>query len=293
MMALRIAISGAGGFIGSHLERQFRSLGHTVVPLCRKGPSGAGEWIQFSLGEEVTPESLRGFDVLVHCAYDFRTSNVEEDRRRNVDGSIRLLNAAHRAGVRAIVFLSTLSAYDGCKSRYGKGKLETERAVTKIGGFSLRLGFVYDDSECGLAGSLRRLVRRLPVIPIPGSGRQKLYPLSAADLAGSILAVIERGPPGGVFAIAQEQALRFGQLLRVLASEAGTRALLVPVPWRLLWLGLRGIECVGVPLSFRSDSLVSLMNQNSSPDFSLMRGLGIRLSQIDGPGRIIDGRGRL
>src|SRR5512145_3271734 len=95
MMALRIAITGAGGFVGSHLQRQFRSLGHTVVPLCRKDASNAGEWIPFSLGEEVAPESLRGFDVLVHCAYDFRTSNVEEDRRRNVDGSILLLNAAY------------------------------------------------------------------------------------------------------------------------------------------------------------------------------------------------------
>ena len=65
--------------------------------------------------------------------------------------------------------------------------------------------------------------------------------------------------------------------MRVFARRAGKNATFLPLPWRLLGLPLWVTEAVGIRLSFRSDSLVSLMNQNPAPDFSVLKKLNIRL----------------
>jgi hypothetical protein len=57
-------------------------------------------------------------------------------------------------------------------------------------------------------------------------------------------------------------------LLEALATAQGRSLTLVPVPWRAVWLALKTAETLGVRLNFRSDSLVSLINQNPHPDFS-------------------------
>ncbi len=276
MKPLRIAITGARGFVGSHLTRQFRDSGNTVVGLSRQRPLGESDWLCYSLDATPPGDSLQGFDVLIHCAYDFQCAGPEEDRRRNVDGSIELFKAAQQAGVRHRVFISTLSAFTNCRSRYGQGKLAVEHAVAQLGGFSLRLGFVYDGSGRGLSGALSKLVRTWPVVPLPGTGNQTLYPLAAADLGPSILRIIEQRRSGGVFALAQEEPMSLRALLRAFATEAGRSVAFLPVPWQAMWFGLRVLELVGSRSSFRSDSLVSLLNQNPDPDFAATRELGLQ-----------------
>jgi hypothetical protein len=49
----------------------------------------------------------------------------------------------------------------------------------------------------------------------------------------------------------------------------------IPLPWRFVWAGLKTAELCGLKLNFRSDSLVSLMHQNPSPDFSANAGAGL------------------
>jgi hypothetical protein len=51
----------------------------------------------------------------------------------------------------------------------------------------------------------------------------------------------------------------------------------VPVPWRLIWAPLRLAEALRLPLKFRSDSVISLVNQDPHPDFAATRALGVAL----------------
>ena len=54
----------------------------------------------------------------------------------------------------------------------------------------------------------------------------------------------------------------------------------IKVPWRPVWLVIKGCELLHVPLKFRSDSLVSLMNQNLEPSFELTRRLGLQFASV-------------
>ena len=127
-----VGVTGANGYVGSQLRDCFSHQGWTVYSLVRER-SGAQPHpdavIPFSLDEGVDPGRLRGIDVLVHCAYDFRTTRWEEIHRTNVMGSIRLFEEARKAGVKRIVLISTMSAFEGCASMYGRAKLEIERTA--------------------------------------------------------------------------------------------------------------------------------------------------------------------
>lgn len=271
---MRIAITGARGFVGGHLARQLAAAGHEVLEMGR-GVEPPG--IRYSLEEGIAPQRLHGVDLLLHCAHDFRAADAAQAYRRNVLGSIALFRAAHAAGVPRLVFISTMSAFPGCRSRYGQGKLEVEQAVTELGGYSLRLGLVQDDSGRGLSGSLRRLAAALPVIPLPGRGGQRLYPVPASELAAAVLAITKQAAPG-VFTVAHDEGFTMAELLRGYAAQAGRQVVLLPLPWQLMWLGLRLAEAAGLRLSFRSDSLLSLVNQNPAPDFDSVRRLGLTLA---------------
>ena len=75
---------------------------------------------------------------------------------------------------------------------------------------------------------------------------------------------------------AHEQGWAFRSILEGLARAQGKRPRFIPVPWRLAWLLIKSGEVCRLPLPFRSDSLVSLMNQNPRPSFELTRRLGLK-----------------
>jgi nucleoside-diphosphate-sugar epimerase len=255
---MKIAVTGARGFVGAHLTAQVRAQGHEVVEL---------SWRLESQTEPALPESL---DALIHAAYDFA---AEDDR--NVAGSIRLFHAARAAGVDRLIFISSLSAFEGCKSRYGASKLAVEQRVAAIGGCIVRLGFVCDDSGRGLSGSLKKLAA-LPIIPLPGGGDQNLFTIHASDLGAAFLRLLQ-DCRNGVINVAHPEPVSLARMMRAFAKQRGKRGVFLPFPWRLLWAPLRVAEAIGVRLPFRSDSLVSLMNQNPAPDFTRLRDLRLRL----------------
>ena len=247
---MKIGITGARGFVGGHLTGQLRAEGHEVVALvCR-------------LESEAMPEMPEGLDALIHAAYDF---SAQDDR--NVTGSIRIFDAARNAGVNRLVFISSLSSFEGCKSRYGASKLLVERHVADVGGCSVRLGFVCDDSGRGLSGSLKKLAA-LPIVPLPGGGDQNLFTIRAEDLGTAFLEIL-RECRNDVVNLAHPEPVSLARMMRAFAKQPERRGLFLPFPWRLLWAPLRVAEALGIRLPFRSDSLVSLMNQNPSPEFTL------------------------
>jgi len=271
---MRIAITGGTGFVGGQLSAQLRAMGNSVTQLSRTAlPSENG--LIWSLENGLPSAQLEGFDVLIHAAWDFVRPEM------NVAGSIRLFQAAKAASVPRIVFISSLSAFEGCRSHYGATKLAVEKTVGALDGCTIRLGFVCDDTSRGLSGSLKKLAA-LPMVPLPAGGGQHLFTIQAVDLAPAFLKILERCDRAPVN-LAHPEPVSLADMLRTFARQQGRSPVLLPVPWRLLWAPLRCAEAAGVSLKFRSDSLVSLMNQDTAPDFRRLDEWGIVLRAFDPP----------
>jgi nucleoside-diphosphate-sugar epimerase len=262
-----VAVTGANGYVGSRIARALQQSGARVVRLQRARTDDAVR--RFALGEPIERTVFDGVDALVHCAYDFGASTWGDIHRVNVEGSIALFRAAHEAGVRRMVFISTMSAFSGCRSMYGRAKLEVEGAARALGVAVVRPGLVYGGESGGMIGALRKLLKLPLVTPLVGSGRQVLYLVHEDDLGAMIatLCASDRVPDSPVIA-AHARPFELREILRILGRQTGRRTALLPVPWQLEWLALRGAETAGLRMRLRSDSLVSLMNQDPSPDFS-------------------------
>ncbi len=270
------ALTGARGFVGSRLKRYLERAGWRVVAWTRQ-PDPGSDAVAFRLGQQVQPSLFQGVDALVHCAYDFDARSWDEIRAVNVVGSQKLLEAACTAGVGSVVFISTLSAFPGCRSLYGKAKLEIESAAQAIGAYVIRPGLVYSDNPGGMFGRLVGQVRSSRFIPILWGGAQVQYLLHDEDLGGLVRACLSGRlrKTTEPLTVAHEQGCELQEILSQIAQALGRNVTFVPVPWQCVWLALKALELAGVRTSFRSDSLISMVYQDPNPTFASLHPLGL------------------
>ena len=253
------AVTGSNGFVGSCLARHLQAQGWRVVPWTRQAATTA-DAVHFRLGQEVDPALFKGVHALVHCAYDFAPLRWDDIHAVNVVGSQKLLEAAHKAGVERVVLISSLSAFAGCRSLYGKAKLEIERHALSAGAFVIRPGLVYGNQPGGMFGRLARQVRRSRLVPVLWGGNQVQYLVHEEDLANLLQGILSGHVVRGTAPIcaAHGEGWQLKDILARLASALGRRVTFVPVPWQALWLVLKALELARLPAAFRSDSLISI-----------------------------------
>jgi nucleoside-diphosphate-sugar epimerase len=270
-------VSGATGYVGGRVAAGLRGGGWQVRELTRS-PKPGREAVPFQLGTEISASALQSAAALVHCAYDFRPLKWRHIHEANVGGTEKLLRAARDAGVKRVIYLSSMSAFEGCRSLYGRAKLEAEAIAQSFGAIIIRPGLIWSHSPGGIFGKLVGEVERARILPLFGNGTQIQYLIHDEDLTGFISECVSGrvSSASGPVTIANEQPWRFRQILEEIARAKGNRLWFIPIPWRLIWAGLKGAESIGVRLNFRSDSLVSLVNQNPNPSFAAQRTLGIQ-----------------
>lgn len=270
----RCAITGTTGYIGAYLRRYLQDRGMHITELRRMAPGEAlsDDVVPFTLGQTIAPGALDGVDILIHCAYDFTVNRWEDIKRINVDGTLQLFETAATAGVKNILFISTISAFAGCCSLYGQAKFMVEQAGKRLGVRSIRPGLVFDYAEPrGMVGALNSLMKRTALIPLVGNGEQILYPCHIDDLARMIYVLCTSSDPPDlphVITAASRPGITFREVLLRLAAARGKQIHFFPVPYNLVLSGLQTLEWVGVKPRLRSDSLISLLNQNTQVDFS-------------------------
>jgi nucleoside-diphosphate-sugar epimerase len=279
------AITGANGYVGSVVARWFADRGWKVFALTRGESTGPYPQIPFSLGSTLEPKVLEanGITTLIHCAYDFRPVDWSSIRRTNVEGSMRLLQSAKQGGVRKIIFISSISAFAGCASLYGKAKLEIESVVNRMGGTIVRPGLIYGNTVSGgMFGALRSQVLTRKVIPLLGSGVYPQYLLHEDDLcllleyiADDRLSLTE-----GPLVAASSRPWPLKTLLLHLAQQEHKQIRFIRVPWHLVWASIKCLEALGLHPKFRSDSIISLVRQDPSPAFATEANVGFSFRSL-------------
>lgn len=265
---MRIAITGASGYVGTCISRGFRAHGHEVLALTRRPCDSP--WVSYTLGNDPSLLPWDNVDVLVHAAYDFTPRTWQEILAGNVTPSVKLLKAARQAKVGRLIFISSMSSFDGCRSNYGKAKLMIEREALDLGAVVIRPGLVWGESSGGVMGTLEKLVAKLPVVPfLIGGAKLRQFLIHEADLSEAIVAIAESLPSesGTLHSVTHPDPVSLLAILKSIAKRSHRSRLYVPVPWQLVMAGLKFIEMFGLSSPFRSDSLVGLVHGN--PHFEI------------------------
>jgi dihydroflavonol-4-reductase len=266
---VKIAITGASGFIGARLAQVARERGHEVVALGRinnpveaaraSSLVAAGVQLQdVDIGDAAgLQKALESVDLVVHLAAAQHEANVGEDyfRRINVEGTRTLLESALRAGVARFIHGSTIGVYGSAASgeldetsptrpdnMYGVTKLEGEQVALsyndRLPVTVIRISETYGPGDNRLL-KLFKAVKKGRFLMI-GSGlnvRQLIY---VDDLIDGMFRAAERPQSAGeVYVLAGAETLTTRATVDTIASAMGVRPSKLRLPfWPFLVLAV-------------------------------------------------------
>ena len=309
---MRIAVTGASGFVGRNLLAELARADINAVPISRQ-PMAAPAWRASPMLDcDVDPASwanaLRGIDAVVHCAARVHVMReqvadpIDAFRRVNRDGAIAMARGAAMAGVRRIVFLSTVkvlgdSTAPGVPLRnadpiaptdaYAVSKAEAECALAALSrdlGFELvvlRPPLVYGPGVGGNVAALLRLIRRGIWLPLGAAGTNRRSLVSTANLSAAIIAALTApAAVGRRLLVSDGDDVSTRALLEELAVATGRRARLVNVPAPTMHLMLRALGREAIWTRLFGDLTVDIEDTCTSLDWRPRHGLADGLRAV-------------
>lgn len=209
MRKLKIAMTGATGFVGSHIVRGLAGRGHDLSVLVRDANKLKSDFpatarlISGSLTDQVAlAELTQSADVVLHVAGAISAVDEAGFRAVNVDGTRAVVEAARKAGVKRLVHVSSLAAREPSLSYYCASKAEGEAVVRKIDAgmewIIIRPPAVYGPGDRATLPLIQQLSRRHALLT--GTRRQRISVLHVDDLAAALVCAAEGDvAPGNIY----------------------------------------------------------------------------------------------
>lgn len=257
-----VVVTGASGMLGRYLCAALAARGREVRALVRDPDAFARLRPGMRAGRcdlpDVLDEALfEGAGAVIHAAYPTRLTDLGAIKRVNEEGTRRVIEAARRAGVARMVFVSSVAAHPEAPSYYARSKHALEGFFDPTRDAIIRPGLILAREGQGLFQQMRDAARRTHFLPLFGGGRQPLQTVHVDDLCAAFDRVLERGL-SGAFNVAEPQPLSMRDFLRLMATRLGIRLVLLPLPFGPVLAAVRGFEAAGVPFPLRSESLLGL-----------------------------------
>lgn len=200
-----ILVTGASGFIGSHLVVALAAAGHRIVCATRRGQLEdirdpkesqltyiAADFTR-DFDMEIWKKRLAGIDVVINAVGILREHGSQTFQALH-DLAPRALFAACEAASVKVVQISALGADENARSQYHLSKKAADDALLaprNKGNKSVVVqpSLVYGPG--GTSAQLFNLIASLPVIPLPGSGDQRIQPIHIDDLTQAVVMLVE------------------------------------------------------------------------------------------------------
>lgn len=272
MAAKTALVTGANGFVGCHVVRALRARGVAVCALVREGANlRALEGVDCELRRGdlrdcgAIEAAVRGCDEVYHVAADYRLWLLDPAPMYavNVEGTKNVLAAARRAGVRRIVYTSTVGAL-GIPAG-APGREDTPVALADMVGHYKRSKFLAEQEALRAAREGAPVVIVNPSTPVgafdfkptptgriivdflnrrmPAFMDTGLNLVDVGDVAEGHLLAAERGAAGEKYILGGEN-LTLEELLGRLAALSRLPAPKIRVPYALAWTFALGAEAL-------------------------------------------------
>jgi nucleoside-diphosphate-sugar epimerase len=259
-------VSGASGFVGSALVPELERAGARVVCLVRQATTSAAGVEVLAAGDDfkeivrVWPDGFRPDCVIhlaarVHVMHDTAADPLAAFRAVNVEATMRVAEAAARAGTRRFVYISSIKAVgeDSDPGRplresdpthpddpYGVSKREAELALLDLGERTgieivvIRPPLVYGPGVGANFLSLLRAVAKGWPLPL-GKAHAPRSLVSVENLISAIVACANHPAAAGeIFHVSDGRDVSVAELISLIAAAMDRQARLLPVPTHLL-----------------------------------------------------------
>ncbi len=264
-------VTGATGFVGSHLVLELLQRGYLVSALVRKTSDLSGlvnTGVELVFGDVSDQESLKkiffDFDYIFHVAGLIRAKNPEEFFKANAQGTKNLLEALEESDypIKRFVLVSSTAASgpspngqpkkesDFCQpvSAYGKSKLEGEKFALefahKIPITIIRPPAIYGPRDRQLLNFFK--LAKWGIIPLVGKNENCFSVVYVQDLVDAIILAAENPKAQGeIYFIADEGIYNWEKVGEIACRVLGKRAFKLSAPKFLLYLAALFSEMLG------------------------------------------------
>jgi uncharacterized protein YbjT (DUF2867 family) len=272
---VNVLVVGASGCIGRAVVQALRWRGHRVVAAGRREIEAA-DTLPLDFMRERAPADWasalreRRIDAIVNCAGVLMAGAGASFARVHTDGPIELFRGAALAGVGRVVQVSALgvgaAAQDAGEPGYLRSKRiadETLLGIADLDAAVVRPSLVFGPGSASAA--LFATLASLPVIGLPGAGRQRVQPIHVFELAEIVAGLVERtGSARGIYELGGGEALDYRRMLATYRKAQGLGdAVWLPVPRPLMALGARLAE--RLPQRVFSRDTLELLERGNVP----------------------------
>ena len=248
----KILVTGASGFIGEEVSRHLSGSGYHPRLMIRRPLQDLrirhldAEFVQADLTDpQSLAQAVKGVDCVLHLGARATFESYDTLRPVILNGSLALMEAAEKAGVKTFVYSSSLLVYGDLPGEvdtttpakpvldYGRIKLETEKRLARAASSAgitfgaLRLPHVY--------GAMDLYFQQLRdgLLILPGLGRNKFTHLHVADTARILIACTEQGYEG-ISPVGDDMPATWAEFLRVVKLHLPKARVLAFPQWLAL-----------------------------------------------------------
>lgn len=194
-----ILVTGATGFVGSHLISRLIQSGKSVRAYVRQSANiqnldRLGVDIAYGTISDRTAlkEAMNEIDTIIHLVAIIVEKKNASFIQINHYGTKNVIETAREAGVKRFIHLSALGANSNQQFPYPYSKWLGEQEVRNSGfDWTVFQPSIIFGSGDEFINKLAQVVRLAPIVPILGSGKTKFQPIWVEDICRCVLRVIE------------------------------------------------------------------------------------------------------
>jgi NADH dehydrogenase len=279
-----ILVTGASGYLGSHIVKRLAAAGKPVRALVRNRAWAeaegrlAGLNLEWAEGDvtkpETLPAALRGVEAVIHTVAVAIEKGGRTYEAINYQGTVNIVNAARAAGVRRFLNVCQLGADANLPYRFlaSKGKAQDYVAASGLDWTAFRPSVIWG-AEDEFANTFARLVPLSPLIyPIIGNGQAKFQSVWVEDVVTAIVKSLDDPSTiGQDFELGGPEVLTIVEIERRTLKAIGVGRLMIPLPLPLLRIVVMLMQVV-FPAPPVTTSLLDLLGvDNTTKNNALSR----------------------
>jgi nucleoside-diphosphate-sugar epimerase len=270
MKDTRIVLPGGAGLVGQNLVARLKAKGFTNLVVIDKRQSNLD--VLRSVHPDVTAiyadlaekgdweRHFEGADVVVMLQAQIGAPTREPFVRNNITSTRNILDVIKRLSIPYTVHISSSVVNSVADDWYTETKREQEEIVIASGieCVVLRPTLMFGWFDRKHLGWLSRFMQRVPVFPIPGSGKFMRQPLYVGDFCNVIISSIESRIKGQAFNISGLERVDYIDIIRQIKRATKARCAIVRIPYNLFYVLLKIYALFDKNPPFTADQLKAL-----------------------------------
>lgn len=267
-MKKKVFVTGAAGFVGSHLVPMLQKHGYIVTAMARSKSEEANlpPFTTTVIGDlakrEKWQKAIAGHQIIVHLAAEISAKDEKLFRRNNVIATQNLTEAAKIAQIQKIILFSSAAVTSIRRDPYADTKARQEAIIkaSLIPYHIIRPSMIYGPGDTKNIGWLIKIISRLPIILLPGGGKFGRQPVYVDDICKIVLKLLSGKYKKQIYEIHGKEYITMAKMVKVITRARKMNRITLSVPLVFLLIFFWVAEKIAGNPKFTVDQIKSLIS---------------------------------